>query len=204
PEGNAQNTQVLLGKILRIDVSGEGAYTIPPDNPFAGGGNGRPEIWAWGLRNPWRFSFDQATGDLYIADVGQNSWEEVNFVPAGSLGGENYGWDYYEGTAPYEGTPPEGLALVFPVDTYGRDRGCSVTGGYVYRGQRIQALNGVYLYSDYCLGQTWGLLRNGSGEWESQLLVELDARVSAFGQDAAGEIYVLDHGRGVLYRLESQ
>lgn len=204
PQGNGQNPHTLLGTLLRIDVRGDGAYSIPPDNPFADGANGRQEVWAWGLRNPWRFSFDRVTGDLFIADVGQSAWEEINFYPAGSPPGPNFGWNYYEGNAAYAGSPPAGLDLVFPVWVYGRDLGCSVTGGYVYRGTEIPALNGVYVYSDYCNGNTMGLLQNESGEWQAQVLVQFSARVSAFGQDAAGELYVLDHSGGALYKLVSQ
>jgi glucose/arabinose dehydrogenase len=202
PQGNAQNTNVLLGKLLRLDVIGKESYTIPADNPFAAGG-GAQEIWAWGLRNPWRFSFDRLTGDLYIADVGQNKFEELDFYPAGSPAGPNFGWDFREGFERYEGNPPEGAQFVDPVWQYGRDLGCSVTGGVVYRGAQISALYGVYLYSDYCTGGTWGLVRQADGTWTAGRLATLDGRISAFGEDAAGEVYLIDHADGIIYRLEN-
>jgi len=201
PQGNAQNPDVLLGKLLRIDVVDQETYAIPPDNPFVEGG-GAAEIYALGLRNPWRFSFDTATGDLYIADVGQNAWEEIDFWPAGSPPGPNFGWDYMEGNHPFEGTPPDPASLVPPVWEYSRDLGCSVTGGYVYRGQRFPELLGIYLYSDYCNGTTFGLLRGPDGAWSAQPLIELNAAVSSFGQDRQGELYLFSHREGTLYRLE--
>ncbi len=200
PQGNGQSLNTLLGKLLRIDVSGEGTYKIPPDNPFRSGG-GRPEIWAYGLRNPWRFAFDGQTGDLYIADVGQNLYEEIDFLPAGSPGGVNFGWAFREGAHPYKGTPPANVQLVDPVWEYGRDQGCSVTGGYVYRGKAIPALQGVYLFGDYCNGRVWGLARKG-GSWQASLLYDTDANISSFGLDAEGELYLLDLRTGTIYRLE--
>ena len=183
PFGNAQNTRVLLGKILRIDVDSAQPYAIPPDNPF---GN---EILHYGLRNPWRISFDQLTDDLYIGDVGQGEWEEIDFVAAGSRSGLNFGWDYYEGSHEYD---PQGTAgeYVFPIAEYSHaEGGCSVTGGYVYRGS-MPEWNGIYLYGDYCTGYVWGLF-NVDGEWPNQLLFEANARITSFGQDRAGEIYML-------------
>jgi glucose/arabinose dehydrogenase len=204
PHGHAQNLGTLLGTLLRLDVHdvAAGAYTIPPDNPFIERDDARNEIWAYGLRNPWRFSFDRLTGDLYIADVGQNAFEEVNFQPADSAGGENYGWNYMEGFAPFRGQPPAGVTLVPPVVDYPLDRpNCAVTGGYVYRGSALPALNGVYFYGDYCSGRIWWLLRDpASGEWQSELFMQTDLRISSFGQDAAGELYVVDHN-GAIYRL---
>lgn len=192
PFGNGQNLSVLLGKILRIDVDSAEPYAIPPDNPF---GN---EILHYGLRNPWRISFDKFTSDLYIADVGQGEWEEIDFVPAGSPGGLNFGWDYYEGNHDYD---PQGQAgeYVFPVAEYSHaEGGCSVTGGYVYRGS-MPEWNGIYLYGDYCTGFVWGLI-NVDGEWPSKLLFESNVRITSFGQDKAGEIYLLSDG-GVVYKL---
>jgi glucose/arabinose dehydrogenase len=201
PQGRAQNLNELLGKMLRLDVLGGEPYAIPPDNPFLAGPAAR-EIWAYGLRNPWRYSFDRAAGDLYIADVGQNAYEEVNFQPAGSAGGENYGWDYLEGLHPFEGEPPPGL--IAPVAEYAQaEGGCSVTGGYVYRGQQMPELSGIYFFGDYCSGLIWALFRNAAGEWQQQLAFETGFSISSFGEDEAGELYVVDHGGGV-HRLAPQ
>lgn len=203
PQDRAQNPQDLLGKLLRLDVDAGRPYAIPPGNPFAAGAGGRPEIWALGLRNPWRFSFDRLTGDLYIADVGQGTWEEVNFAPAGAAGGENFGWPYREGAHPYEGDAPAGL--VEPVAEYSHaEGGCSVTGGYVYRGAALPALQGVYLYGDYCSGLVWGLWQPAPGRWETRLLFETRLGISSFGEDDAGELYVLDRGGGAAYLLAAQ
>ena len=194
PFGNGQNLDVLLGKILRIDVdSPDGQpYTIPPENPF---GN---EILHYGLRNPWRISFDKLNGDLYIGDVGQGEWEEIDFVAAGSRGGLNFGWDYYEGNHDYD---PQGIAgeYVFPVAEYSHaEGGCSVTGGHVYRGS-MSEWNGIYLYGDYCTGYVWGLI-NVDGGWQNKLLFETNVRITSFGQDKAGEIYMLSD-TGEVYKL---
>lgn len=200
PLGNAQSLNTHLGKLLRIDVDQGDPYDIPADNPFLTG-EGRPEIWAYGLRNPWRFSFDRATGDLYIGDVGQNSFEEINFLPAGSPGGSNFGWNYREATHPFQGTPPSNLELLDPVFEYSLSQGnCSVIGGYVYRGTALPAWQGVYLFGDYCSGRVWGLLRDSQGNWQNGLLFQTEANISAFGQDEAGEIYMADR-RGMIYRL---
>jgi glucose/arabinose dehydrogenase len=194
PFGNAQNLDVLLGKILRIDVNSPDGqpYAIPPDNPFG------KEILHYGLRNPWRISFDKMTGDLYIADVGQGAWEEIDFVPDGSPGGLNFGWDFYEGNHDYD---PQGTAgdYVFPVAEYSHDEGgCSVTGGYVYRGS-MPEWNGIYLYGDYCTGYVWGLI-NVDGGWQNKLLFQPNARITSFGQDKAGEIYMVSD-TGEVYKL---
>ncbi len=203
PHGNGQNTNTLLATILRIQPNLQGGYSIPPSNPFANGQGGRAEIFVYGLRNPWRFSFDQATGDLYIADVGQNQWEEVDFLPAGSPGGENFGWNYYEGNHVYAGQPPQGMQFTFPVSEYSHAQGgCSVTGGMVYRGQALPAWQGVYLFGDYCSGLIWGLVRDGQGQWQTQQLFQTSYNPSAFGQDSSGEIYLLDHSRGQVLRLQ--
>lgn len=199
PHGNAQNLNTLLGKLLRLDVDRGDPYAIPPDNPFAQGG-GRPEIWALGLRNPWQFAFDPLNGDLYIADVGQNLWEEVDYLPAGTPGGVNLGWDYREGFHPFEGEPPPGIQLTDPVWEYGHDQGCSITGGVVYRGQSLPAFWGVYLFGDYCTGTVWGLLRYPDGQWKAQALFHTGARIAAFGVDGQGEVLLVDH-QGALYRL---
>jgi glucose/arabinose dehydrogenase len=201
PQNRAQSLDTLLGKILRIDVSQGDAYAIPAGNPYAKGG-GLPEIWAYGLRNPWRFSFDRETGELYIADVGQNKYEEVNFIPAGAGAGYNYGWRYREGLHPFKDEPPAGLKLIDPVWEYAHDQGCSITGGFVYRGKLLPELTGTYLAGDYCSGRIWGLKRDAGGKWQAQELFKLNAAISSFGQDLNGEIYLLDLGSGRILRLE--
>lgn len=201
PQNLAQNVNTLLGKMLRIEVRGLDSYMIPADNPFAAGG-GRQEIWATGLRNPWRYSFDRLTGDLFIADVGQNKFEEVNFLASGSPPGVNFGWPFREAAEPFKGSPPSGVDLLDPVIQYGRADGCSVTGGYVYRGQSLPEWYGIYLFGDYCTGSVWGLLRDTNGAWQMQRLFQQPASISSFGQDSAGELYLLDHAGGGLYRLE--
>jgi len=198
PQGNGQNLGSLLGKILRIDINADDGYAIPPDNPFAGRADARPEIWAWGLRNVWRFSFDRVTGDLYLADVGQNRWEEINFQPATSRGGENYGWNAYEGSHVYSGQPPAS-EVVMPVLEYEHRNGwCSVTGGYVYRGERISALQGYYLYGDWCTGTIWAARADSSGIWQATIVLESGRQISSFGEDEAGELYLVDYGGAVL------
>jgi glucose/arabinose dehydrogenase len=193
--GNGQDLTMLLGKMLRLDVTDQEAYALPPDNPI---GN---QIWSYGVRNPWRFSFDRATGDLYIADVGQNAYEEVNFQPAASKGGENYGWRIMEGTHcfdPKEGCDQSGLVL--PIAEYSHaEGGCSITGGYVYRGSQYPALQGAYVFGDYCSGIIWSLQRDGD-QWEMTRRLESGVRISSFGEDANGELYVVDHG-GAVYQL---
>ena len=196
PFGHAQNRASLLGKILRLDVeSGTSPYAVPPSNPF---GN---ETWAYGLRNPWRFSFDRATGDLYIADVGEVRFEEIDFEPAGSAGGRNYGWNLMEGAHCFNAASCNQTGLVLPVAEYEHRAGaCSVTGGYVYRGAQYPALRGIYLYADFCTGHLRGLRRAGAG-WEDQLLLDTDLLISTFGEDEAGNLYLADL-RGVIYRVE--
>lgn len=191
PYNNAQNTKVLLGKILRVDVDSAEPYAIPRDNPF---GN---EVWAYGLRNPWRFSFDKATGDLYIGDVGQDTWEEIDYLPKGSPGGTNFGWNLREGAHDYNGSAsPE---LTEPVAEYShQEGGCSVTGGYVYRGS-MPEWNGIYLFGDYCTGLIWGLIHAGNN-WQKQQLFDVDFTITSFGQDEKGEVYLVSDSGGV-YRL---
>jgi glucose/arabinose dehydrogenase len=193
--GNGQDPQSLLGKLLRLDVTNQATYAIPASNPF------NTEIWASGVRNPWRFSFDRATGDLFIADVGQNAFEEVNFQPAASAGGENYGWRIMEASHCYN--PPEGCnqaGLVPPIAEYSHNEGgCSVTGGYVYRGSQYPAMQGVYFFGDYCSGIIWSLQRNGDG-WQMTKRLEAGVRISSFGEDVNGEVYVVDHS-GAIYHL---
>ena len=194
PFGNAQKTNNLLGKVLRLDVDSAEPYAVPADNPF---GN---EIWIYGLRNPWRISFDKLTGDLYIGDVGQNDWEEIDFLAAGSPGGTNFGWDFREGAHDYEGNGPDGL--IDPVAEYSHpEGGCSVTGGYVYRGS-MPEWNGIYLYGDYCTGLIWGLIHMNNS-WQSQLLFDMQDTITSFGQDETGEIYLLSDNGGI-YRLVRQ
>src|SRR5215207_490794 len=191
PMGNGQNTGVLLGKVLRLDVDAAEPYAVPADNPF---GN---EIWAYGLRNPWRISFDRLTGDLYIGDVGQGEWEEIDFLPAGSPGGTNFGWDRREGAHDYEGSAS--AEFVEPVAEYSHSEGgCSVTGGYVYRGS-MPEWNGIYLYGDYCTGYIWGLIRSADGaSWQNQLLFQTNQRITAFGQDETGELYIIADSGEIL------
>lgn len=191
PQGNAQSLDTLLGKILRLDVDSGEPYAIPGDNPF---GN---EIWAYGLRNPWRLSFDTATGDLYIGDVGQGEWEEIDFLAAGSSGGANFGWDHREGAHDYEGGGPAGM--IDPVAEYSHpEGGCSVSGGYVYRGT-MPEWNGIYLYGDYCTGIIWGLFRSVAG-WQEQQLFDVDVTITSFGQDENGEVYLVSDS-GSIHRL---
>jgi glucose/arabinose dehydrogenase len=195
PQENAENPGTLLGKILRINVDPASAYTIPPDNPFANGG-GRPEIWALGLRNPWRFSFDRLTGDMWVADVGQNQWEEVNFLPAGARGGANFGWDFLEGTHSYENVPPSGL--IPPIFEYDHSLGCSVIGGYVYRGKLLPEFSGIYLIGDYCTGNIWGLMRTGQDSWQAKLLFQVKGNLTSFGEDESGEVYLVTMSGEIL------
>jgi glucose/arabinose dehydrogenase len=205
--GNGQNGQdlsTLLGKILRIDVDGASGglplkYAIPPDNPFVEQPGVRSEIWATGLRNPWRFSFDRVSGDLWIGDVGSATYEEINYQPGASPGGENYGWNLMEGAA----CRAEGGcdAFVAPVSGFDRNEGCVVTGGYVYRGSAMPDLHGVYLFADYCSGRVWGLVRDASNTWIRLDPVETGLRISSFGEDASGELYVVDI-EGAIYRLK--
>jgi glucose/arabinose dehydrogenase len=203
PSGNGQNKNTLLAKLLRIDVDDGAPYGIPRDNPFRGKSGMRPEVWAYGLRNPWRFSFDSETGDLYIADVGEGKWEEVDFQPRSSRGGEDYGWNLLEGSYKYK-LPPDydTRGLTFPVVEYSHDEGCSVTGGYVYRGKRYQGLEGTYFFTDFCSGKLWGLKRKPDGSWEWAKFLDTGLSVSSFGTDEEGEIYLLDYGGGGIYRLE--
>ena len=203
PMGNAQSLSTLLGKLLRISPrpsKGE-PYAIPPDNPFVGRDGARPEIWAFGLRNPWRFSFDTANGDLWIGDVGQDAWEEIDVEPAGSDGGSNFGWDRLEGTHPFEGSPPPNA--IAPVYEYAHgDGSCAVTGGYVYRGDRIPDLAGAYVFGDYCRGVLEAFVpRDGRATQVRALGPRVDA-LASFGQDARGELYVLSLA-GTVFRIAS-
>jgi len=200
PQNNGQSHDTLLGKILRIDVDGL-PYAIPPDNPFVGQGGQRDEIWALGLRNPWRFSFDRRTGDLFIGDVGQSREEEIDFQPAGSPGGENYGWRRKEGSLCFE--PPnncQDASFTSPILVYGHDSHCSVTGGYRYRGKSHAALEGKYVFGDFCSGVIWGAEPGPDGIWFAAVLAETGLAISSFGEDESGELYVVDR-RGSIYQI---
>jgi len=205
PDGNGQDRHALLGKLLRLDVDGASGYTIPATNPFASDTTAASEIWALGVRNPWRFSFDRQTGDLYIGDVGQGAWEEVDVQPAASAGGVNYGWVVMEGMHCY----PPGMnscnqtGLTLPVIEYDHPTGCSITGGYVYRGTRVPMLSGQYLYADYCTHFVRSFVYSGGQAtqprtWTQQL--DPGGNVSSFAQDQRGELYIMTLG-GSLYRI---
>jgi glucose/arabinose dehydrogenase len=212
PQGKGQSLDTLLGKLLRIDVRGDLPYSVPADNPFVGQADVRPEIWAYGLRNPWRFSFDRLTGDLYIGDVGQNALEEIDFRAADSRGGENYGWNRYEANQPYKGDAnTDGLTM--PIHSYHhkenfffvekfvtRTAHCSVTGGYVYRGTALPDLQGTYLYGDYCSGSIWTLRRAGE-TWRNTPFIATAFSISSFGEDAQGELYLSDWSGGAVWKL---
>ncbi len=201
PQGNGQNPATLLGALLRLDVdqsTDAAQYGIPADNPYIADAAKLPEIWATGLRNPWRFSFDRTTGDLLIADVGQNQWEEVNFLPAGSPGGSNFGWNIMEGTHCYDRNTCDQTGLVLPVIDYRHEQGrCSITGGYVYRGSQFPTLGGVYFFGDYCSGEIWGMKMGEDGRFSAQVLYRSPSRIASFGEDAAGELYVVDISGGI-------
>ncbi len=205
PAGNAQNLGLLLGKILRLDVDRGFPYAVPPDNPFVGRDGARPEIWAYGLRNPWRFSFARATGDLLIADVGEDRLEEIDLGRGGVGGGENYGWNVMEGTlcfSPSADCDPRGLTP--PLLEYGHDQGCSVIGGVTYEGCRMPALHGTYFYSDYCRPFVRSFRVEGGRavdqrDWSAALGPGLD-NVTSFGVDAEGEVYILDED-GEVYKI---
>jgi glucose/arabinose dehydrogenase len=210
PEDNGQDPTTLLGAILRVDTRASATgvresgyltdpFSIPEDNPFADGADALPEIWALGLRNPWRFSFDRETGDLWIGDVGQSAWEEIDFQPASSGGGENYGWNRLEGTHVFR-EPVDIEEPVMPAFEYGHDVGQSVTGGFVYRGERIPELAGTYVFGDFVSGTIWGLWPSGEG-WEDLVLAETGLTISSFGEDEEGEVYVVDFG-GTVYAIE--
>jgi glucose/arabinose dehydrogenase len=200
PMNNGQRLDTLLGKLLRIDVDGGTPYRAPSDNPFVGRAGARGEIWAYGLRNPWRFAFDRTTGRLFVGDVGQNRLEEVDIVERG----KNYGWRIMEGTScynPASGCNREGLEL--PIAEYDHAAGCSITGGQVYRGSRIPGLVGRYLFGDYCSGRIWALTETGGARWTMTQVISTDLRISSFGEDAAGEVYVVDHS-GAVYLIVAQ
>jgi glucose/arabinose dehydrogenase len=199
PLGAGQDRSTLLGKILRINVENL-PYTIPPDNPWADGVDGRQENWVIGVRNPWRFSFDRATGDLFIADVGQNRLEEVHLLRAGRIAGANLGWNVMEGDECFRRNDCNRDAFDLPIDVYPHSLGCSITGGHVYRGAAFPALQGVYVFGDFCSGRIWGLRPSGA-EWERVELLQSGLQIASFGEDEAGELYVAGYNNGVLYRI---
>ncbi|MCF8232143.1 MAG: PQQ-dependent sugar dehydrogenase [Bacteroidales bacterium] len=204
PENRAQDLSELLGKLLRIDVDGGDPYGIPPHNPFVGEPGAKDEIYALGLRNPWRFSFDSETGDLWIADVGQNEYEEVNFEPAGSDGGVNYGWRCYEGNHEYntQGCQAQDF-YTFPVHEYSHagTGGCSVTGGFVYRGEQYPNLEGHYVFADYCNDKIW-TLHNDNGNWELTNQGQYTGNnFATFGEASDGELYVAGFSSGTIYHI---
>ncbi len=196
PKDNGQNPDTLLGAMLRLDVDGKKPYAIPADNPFAKGG-GRAEIYAWGLRNPWRWSFDRQEGTLWVGDVGQDQWEEVDRVGKG----DNLGWNRWEGLHCYRrGCTVEGV--VMPVAEYGHDQGCSITGGYVYRGKALPQLVGHYLYGDFCSGTVWSL-DSGNSRAKPRELLRSGKRISSFAEGSDGELYLLDLASGRIFKLEA-
>lgn len=204
PQNNGQDLGKLLGKILRIDVDSGFPFTVPPDNPFVGVVGAREEIWSFGLRNPWRFSFDRLTGDMFIGDVGQNSWEEVDFQPANSTGGENYGWRLMEGNSCFNpAINCNNGTLTLPILVYDHSVGCSVTGGYLYRGSKNPNLNGLYFYGDFCSGLIWGAQEDGLGGWNTTVLLDTNFSISTFGEDESGEIYFahLSATDGTIYQV---
>ena len=199
PLGNGQNLNTLLGKVLRIDVDSAVPYAVPPDNPFATGG-GLPEIFAYGLRNPWRFSFDRGSGLMFVGDVGQDAYEEIDIVRNGG----NYGWNTMEGMhcfMPSSGCNINGLTL--PIAEYAHTDGEAVIGGYVYRGGAVPGLKGVYILGDFISGKIWQLSQNGS-TWQRTLLLSTGRAISSFGQDSAGELYVADYNAGSILKLTPQ
>jgi uncharacterized repeat protein (TIGR01451 family) len=199
PQNLAQNIDSLLGKILRIDVDSAVPYGIPTDNPFVGKA-GADEIWALGLRNPWRFSFDRQTEDLLIGDVGQNLWEEIDYQPAG-VRGLNYGWRCYEGMHTYNLNPPCSGVLTPPIAEYNHSEGQSVTGGYVYRGKRYPSLTGTYFYADFSQGKIWAMMKTGDAWSTPALLLDTPYAISSFGEDEDGEVYIADYYGGTLHLL---
>lgn len=199
PQNNGQNLGTLFGKVLRINVNGAHPYEIPSDNPFVGTRGARGEIWAYGLRNPWRFSFDRCDGRLFLADVGQSNWEEIDVIVKGG----NYGWRIMEGAHCFN--PPAGCntsGLSLPIAEYDHSLGCSVTGGYVYRGTRSPDFVGRYVFGDYCTGRLWALWESAPNTWTMTQLIQSTLNISSFGEDQAGELYVVNH-TGEVYLLRT-
>ena len=202
PQGNGQNTEALLGKLLRVDVDSGDPYGIPDDNPFVRDG-GAPEVWAIGLRNPWRFSFDSETDDLWIADVGQGDFEEINRSRP-DRDGLNYGWNVMEGTQCFEGGGCDRTDKVLPISGYTHDLGCSVTGGYVYRGVDSPALTGGYIFGDYCSGTIWGVDARATSFTVPVELLQSDLSISSFGLDEDGELYLTDLNEGRVFKVTAR
>ena len=203
PDALGQDVSVLRGKIMRIDVEtgNPATYTIPPSNPYANTANARGEIWALGVRNPWSSSFDRQTGDFYIADVGQSTREEVDFQPAGSPGGVNYGWNIMEGSLCF--SPPtncDSTGLTLPVTEYDHTLGCDISGGTVYRGTRYPSFQGIYFYGDWCSGRLWGLQQTG-GTWQNALLYDTTLSIIGFSEDESGRLWISDYNSGAVYPL---
>ena len=204
PCEHGQRRDSLLGSIVRVDVgvSEVADYSVPPDNPYVGNELAKPEIWAYGLRNPWRFSFDRVTGDLYIGDVGQSHWEEINYRPANSTGGENYGWNAYEGYAWYaEKTELTLEDIALPAFVYSHNEGKAITAGYVYRGDAIADLYGVFLFGDFASGRIWTIYRREDGGWQVNEYMDTEHFISSFGEDEAGELYVVDYFDGSIWQF---
>ncbi|HEX8968642.1 MAG TPA: PQQ-dependent sugar dehydrogenase, partial [Chloroflexota bacterium] len=191
----------IYGKILRIDPDSAEPYAIPPSNPFVNQPGARGEIWSYGLRNPWRFSFDRATGDLWIGDVGDAKWEEIDRQPAASQGGENYGWPYLEGTECADAEHCHDPGLVAPLVTYGHNMTCAVIGGYVYHGPTASALVGSYLFGDLCTGGVFSMVGDAQQGWTRVELGFNPIKIDSFGEDPAGDVYVADMQGGVVYRV---
>jgi hypothetical protein len=206
PDANGQSLDTLLGKFLRLDVDGGSPYAIPTDNPYFNDPDPsvREEIWDYGFRNPWRYSFDRTTGDLLIGDVGQGNREEIDFEVSDSPGGLNYGWDVMEGTWCFQ--PPTGCDMsgkVLPIIDYDThsNGSCAVTGGYVYRGSSFPSMQGVYIYGDYCSGLLWGLTQGPPGTWTGGFLVDTPYFISSFGEDEAGELYLTNYSGGQVIQI---
>jgi glucose/arabinose dehydrogenase len=205
PHNNGQRRDTLLGKLLRIDVDRGSPYAIPADNPFARDGGARGEIWAYGLRNPWRVSFDRRTGNVFLGDVGQGRFEELDFQPA-ARSGLNYGWNIMEGPECFRQETCDRNGLVLPVFAYGRDQGIVITGGYVYRGSRFPLLAGIYLFGDYGSGRIWAAAATDAarGRVDPVPMLESALSLSSFGEDEAGELYAIDLTGGGVYRVQAR
>jgi len=197
----AQKLTSVYGKILRVDVDSAQPYAIPPSNPFANQADARGEIWSYGFRNPWRLSFDRATGDMWVGDVGDAKWEEVDMQPASSHGGENYGWPYLEGTECMDPEHCHDPGLIAPLVTYGHNMNCAVMGGYVYRGSAAAALGGAYLFGDLCTGGVFTLVGDAQQGWKRIELGFNPIKIASFGEDPSGDVYVVDMQGGVIYRV---
>lgn len=204
PQNRAQNPGEYMGKMLRIDVNSRLPYAIPSGNPFIGKAGYLEEIWATGLRNPWKFSFDKLTGDLWIADVGQNKIEEINLQAASSKGGENYGWRCYEGNDSFkQDLCEEGTSFVFPVHTYEHGKECSVTGGYIYRGSKSSKYYGHYFFADYCSDKVWTIHKQ-DGQWKEEFFGMYPGNnISTFGENYRGELFIAGLSSGKLYKIDT-